>query len=345
MECKQNQCQHTNPIPFNNKFFCKFCGIHMPQDGNVAIKSTKFLFPGYINPIQNLKSQWNRSVPVAQLPSDYQRQRLSLIDYMMEWSEKLGLSINSLFLAVQFLDYFVSQKKVDPIQYRLYGATCLMLAAKSIELDERIPFISKLRRYTYLPYATIDFRKCECQIIKQFNWNLQYTTLIDWAETVMSLGIVYEQDELSQTETILKEKATNIIQLQQNNQQTKQDNIKEQLETTPKKSTFISKNIYNKVQEKFTKLCLTLLKDGSYLDKDPSELTLSLIGCVRKICGLKHPLPNCLLELYENIQPKFQDSIADLLSKQTKQPTSVIGKAFINDLDFFSLQNYKNRIL
>jgi len=34
--------------------------------------------------------------------------------------------------------------------------------AKSIELDERIPFISKLRRYTYLPYATIDFRKCEC---------------------------------------------------------------------------------------------------------------------------------------------------------------------------------------
>lgn len=34
--------------------------------------------------------------------------------------------------------------------------------AKSIELDERIPFISKLRRFTYLPYGTSDFRKCEC---------------------------------------------------------------------------------------------------------------------------------------------------------------------------------------
>lgn len=85
---------------------------------------------------------------------------------MIEWSDKLKLSANSLFLAVQFLDYFVATKKVDSIQYRLYGATCLMLAAKSIELDERIPFISKLRRFTYLPYGTLDFRRCECQVIK-----------------------------------------------------------------------------------------------------------------------------------------------------------------------------------
>ncbi|CAD8054744.1 unnamed protein product [Paramecium sonneborni] len=340
MDYKLNQCSHSDPIPYNNQFFCKLCGIHLPSDGNIPIKSAKFSFPAHLNPIQNLQSQWVRQVPVVQFPSDYLKQRLSLIDYIIEWSEKLSLSINSLFLAVQFLDYFVSSKNSDPLQYRLYAATCLMLAAKTIELDEKIPFISKLRRYTYLPYPTQDFRKCECQIIKSFNWNLQYTTIIDWAETALSLGIVYEQDELSQSESILKERTTNIIQLNLN-QQNKQD-LKEQTESNHKLST---KNIYIKVQEQFTKICLTILKDGSYLNKDPSQLTLSLIGCVRKICGFKQSLPQCLLSLYDNIQPKFQDSIVDLLSKQTKQPISVVGKAFTNDLDFFSLQNYKNRVL
>lgn len=47
---------------------------------------------------------------------------------MIDWSEKLKLTPNSLFLAVQFMDYYISSKKVDPVSYRLYGATCLMLA-------------------------------------------------------------------------------------------------------------------------------------------------------------------------------------------------------------------------
>ncbi|CAD8137460.1 unnamed protein product [Paramecium pentaurelia] len=344
MDYQQNQCQHIDLIPFNNKFFCRSCGIHMPEDGSIGIKAMNFCFPGYLNPIQNLKKQWNRAVPIGSLPNEYQKQRLSLIDYMIEWSEKLKLSMNSLFLAVQFLDYFVSQKKVDPVQYRLYGATCLMLAAKSIELDERIPFISKLRRYTYLPYATLDFRRCECQIIKQLNWNLQCTTLIDWAEAVISLGIVYQQDELAQSENILKEKSTNILQ-QQTNQQIKQDIFKEHLDTVFKQPITAHKQINEKVQEQLIRLCVSVLKDGSYLDKDPAELTVSVVGCARKASGLKTSIPKCLNELLENVEPKFQEGLTDHFIKQVKQPTSVLGRAFTTDLDFFSLQNYKHRIV
>jgi len=47
-----------------------------------------------------------------------------------------------------------------------------MLAAKSIELDERIPFISKLRKYSGLNQSTSDFAKVEAIIIKNLNWNL-----------------------------------------------------------------------------------------------------------------------------------------------------------------------------
>jgi len=82
-----------------------------------------------------------------------------------------------------------------------------MLAAKTVELDERIPFISKLKRHTYLPYTALEVRRAEFQLIKCMSWSLQKTTLIDWVETVYSVGSVYDSDELDRS--ILAERANN----------------------------------------------------------------------------------------------------------------------------------------
>jgi len=57
-----------------------------------------------------------------------------------------------------------------------------MLAAKSIELDERIPFISKLRKYSGINQSTADFTRVEGIIVKNLNWNLQCVTPIDIVE-------------------------------------------------------------------------------------------------------------------------------------------------------------------
>ena len=125
---------------------------------------------------------------------------------MSDWAERLQLSQNSFFLAVEFLDFFVSRKpKTDPTQFRIFGATALMLGAKAIELDERIPFISKLRRQTHLPYATLDFRRCEVQLLQQLDFNLQRTTLLDWTEAILTLGALFDGDELA-AENVLREK-------------------------------------------------------------------------------------------------------------------------------------------
>jgi len=37
---------------------------------------------------------------------------------------------------------------IPSFSFNLYAATSLMLASKAIELDERIPFISKLKKYS-----------------------------------------------------------------------------------------------------------------------------------------------------------------------------------------------------
>ena len=64
----------------------------------------------------------------------------------------------------------MSKRLVEFTYLKLYGATSLMLASKSIELDERIPFISKLRRHTYLPFLAVEFKTAEFHLIKELGW-------------------------------------------------------------------------------------------------------------------------------------------------------------------------------
>jgi len=45
-----------------------------------------------------------------------------------------------------------------------------MLAAKAIELDYKIPFISKLKKYCSLEGDVKEFRECERNLLKHLNW-------------------------------------------------------------------------------------------------------------------------------------------------------------------------------
>jgi hypothetical protein len=65
-----------------------------------------------------------------------------------------------------------------------------------MELDERIPFISRLRKYSGLNYRTEEFRKAEQTLIEALEWNLQHCTLVDILEFYMSQGVLYSNDIL-----------------------------------------------------------------------------------------------------------------------------------------------------
>ena len=64
-----------------------------------------------------------------------------------------------------------------PIQkYKMYSAVCFLLAAKSIELDRRIPFISRLKRKVGLKESVMEIRKAEIKVLEACDWNPLYTT-------------------------------------------------------------------------------------------------------------------------------------------------------------------------
>ena len=61
----------------------------------------------------------------------------------------------------------------------------------------KIPFISKLKRYTKLENPNTDFKKAEVALLKHLNWNLQCCTLVDHMETLISIGVVFSSDMIT----------------------------------------------------------------------------------------------------------------------------------------------------
>ena len=52
----------------------------------------------------------------------------------------------------------------------MYELFIYIFKAKTVELDMKIPFISKLKRYTRLENPTSDFKLAEMRMLKYFNW-------------------------------------------------------------------------------------------------------------------------------------------------------------------------------
>ena len=63
-------------------------------------------------------------------------------------------------------------------------------------MDERIPFISKLRRLANPIFSIEEFKKAELTLLENLDWNPQYSTLIELLEFYLSKGIINSNDEI-----------------------------------------------------------------------------------------------------------------------------------------------------
>lgn len=106
---------------------------------------------------------------------------------------------------------------VPSYQHQLYALTSVFISAKAIELDERIPFISKLLNAASNLFKPDEIRRAEHVLLAFFNWNLQTPTLIDMLEYYLSQGVVFSTDDVDTSKgekgvEPLKEKNSNNIE-------------------------------------------------------------------------------------------------------------------------------------
>ena len=93
----------------------------------------------------------------------------------------------------------------------MYVATSFLVAAKANELDERIPFISRMRRKLGIRESVSEIRKAEIKILEACDWNPLFTTPLDILEFYLAQGILFSTDKITDTnQNVLKEQNSNI---------------------------------------------------------------------------------------------------------------------------------------
>ncbi|CAK57483.1 unnamed protein product (macronuclear) [Paramecium tetraurelia] len=194
-------CNHTTRQIHSEKLICQQCGIFI---NNVIelfqIKVNHKSLQNNQNEVQHLLQSPLKILSNILAPmtiAKHQIARLPIIDFLEQASERLNLSTNTAFLAITYIDHFFNKGNVNENQVFLYAAAALMLAAKAQELDERIPFISKLKRYSSMTshpeinnFTTQEFCNAEKALIESLNWKLQRITLLDRIESLLSFGVI-----------------------------------------------------------------------------------------------------------------------------------------------------------
>ncbi len=104
--------------------------------------------------------------------------------------------MNSAHLGVFLLDTVMFSDPSLTSRIQLYAPICLLVAAKTIELDARIPFIPKLKRQANSSFSVDEFRKAELRVLDLVDWNAQYSTALEIVEFLMCQGILFSTDEI-----------------------------------------------------------------------------------------------------------------------------------------------------
>eukprot|EP00825_Cyclidium_porcatum_P046341 TRINITY_DN725_c0_g1_i3.p1 TRINITY_DN725_c0_g1~~TRINITY_DN725_c0_g1_i3.p1 ORF type:complete len:400 (+),score=65.15 TRINITY_DN725_c0_g1_i3:183-1382(+) len=269
---------------------------------------------------------------------DFLASRNQLVDLIWDIGDKLKLQINTIHLAIYFQDYVSSKMSIAPSKYQVYAASSVLVAAKAIELDQKIPFITKLKRYSGLSNQVNEFKDAEMNIVKLLKWNLQCVTLIDLLEYYLPQGIIYSSDYFVDTqfqeENVLKEKKLNFEE--DSNQQIK--NIVESVKDLTLSSSQQSKNkanssqpvqikelnnakifqLVSKLDREYLRIANFIIRDSSFSAYNQRILACAAIAFLRKIIGIINiwnlPLQNLsdgikienIEECYLALMNKFQ---------------------------------------
>ncbi|CAD8202871.1 unnamed protein product [Paramecium octaurelia] len=317
-------CNHTTRQIHSEKLICQQCGIFINNSTTRVYKTIKMKYNTFFNPLKILS---NILAPMT--IAKHQIARLPIIDFLEQASERLNLSTNTAFLAITYIDHFFNKGNVNENQIFLYAAAALMLAAKAQELDERIPFISKLKRYSSMTshpeinnFTTQEFCNAEKALIESLNWKLQRITLLDRIESLLSFGVIDDDDSLSQPpqQKENKEQQVNHIKLRDLNE--KQINY-----------------YVNEVENKYIETAYSVIRDDQiYFSNDQTILALSCVAFLRKKAGLLNIWSQQLQALTGESAQKISAAVSQIMTLTPK----TVSKPTINTSSSSYLSSYQN---
>jgi hypothetical protein len=192
-------CHHNKLVVQDNYDTCFHCGAFVSKTGSRTFNSKKMSYVAFFSPKSIYETMTRRSSLFRQcMNPEYSQIRHTYVEWVLELADKLRISSNSSHLAILLLDTIMYKDTSFTSKLQLYAPVCLLIAAKTIELDERIPFIPKLRKYANPTFSVDDYRKAELLVLDMVDWNAQFSTPLEINEFLMSQGVLFSTDEIEE---------------------------------------------------------------------------------------------------------------------------------------------------
>jgi len=126
---------------------------------------------------------------VTELSSPQLGRRRRLIGWTCEISARLGLTTQTVHMAVRYLDRFMSGHDIMEPQLYLVCCCSVLLAAKVCERESLIPRLSSLTALLPVKLSVRDLQAVEIAMLKYFCWDLNMATVCYTAELLLPFSL------------------------------------------------------------------------------------------------------------------------------------------------------------
>lgn len=105
-----------------------------------------------------------------------------LVDWIIEVHSKFRLLPETLYLAINLMDRFLTKRSVALIKFQLVGVTALFLASKYEEVI--CPSVTNFLYMTDGGYDCDEILKAETYMLEMLNWDLRYPNPLNFLRRV-----------------------------------------------------------------------------------------------------------------------------------------------------------------
>lgn len=137
----------------------------------------------YVPDILSWVMSRERRPGVSRSPQLFRRRQL--IDWTCGISSRLGLTTQTVHLAVKFLDKFMSGHDIKEPQLYLVCCGSVLLASKVCERESNIPRLSTLTALLPVKLSVSDLHSLELVMLSYFSWDLNMATACYTAELLL----------------------------------------------------------------------------------------------------------------------------------------------------------------
>ncbi|KAM0786621.1 hypothetical protein ACM66B_002073 [Microbotryomycetes sp. NB124-2] len=119
--------------------------------------------------------------------------RAYVVDFLIEIHQQHRLRPETLYLAINIVDRYVSRRIVFKKHYQLVGCAALWIAAKFEDAKDRVPTVPELCQMCDGAYDESAFIQMEGHVLSTINWVIGHPTSEAWLRLACTTGPVEDQ--------------------------------------------------------------------------------------------------------------------------------------------------------